>query len=138
MALRVLAYREKLLNEARLPYLTAEEREEVAALLARLEAECGQDVRRVILYGSKARGDAVFESDIDLLIVTNEAADRVKRAIEAFARKQGRWAEPQVFSADEYRSYQRLKLPFYVNARRDGIELWDEAARELEERLVPA
>jgi uncharacterized protein (UPF0332 family)/predicted nucleotidyltransferase len=137
MASRVLAFRQKLLNEERVPFLTAAEREEVAQLLARLEAECGQDVRRVILYGSKARGDAVFESDIDLLIVTKDGADRVKRAVEAFEREQEHWAEPQVFSAEAYRDYQRLKLPFYVNARRDGIELWNEEAQQIEERQVP-
>ncbi len=72
MAVRIS--RHKLLQEARTPYLTAQDREEVAALLARLEAECAQDVRRVILYGSKARGGAESESDIDLLIVARPRA----------------------------------------------------------------
>lgn len=136
MAVRISEH-SKLLQEARIPYLTAEEREEVAKLLARLESECAQDVRRVILYGSKARGEAVFESDIDLLIVANDGAERVKLAVEAFEREQARWAEPQLFSAIDWRNYQRLQLPFYVNVRRDGIELWDEVARKNEELEVP-
>ncbi len=135
MAVRISGH--NLLQEARTPYLTVQDRDEVAALLARLEAECAQDVRRVILYGSKARGDAESESDVDLLIVANDGAKRVQQVVEAFKREQGRWTEPQVISAEEYRNYQRLKLPFYVNARRDGIELWDEEALRSEERQVP-
>jgi uncharacterized protein (UPF0332 family)/predicted nucleotidyltransferase len=137
MASPILRTTSELLNPARVPHLTADEREEVAQLLKRLQAECGQDVYRVILYGSKARGDAAVESDVDLLIVTKDGLDCVKHAVEDFKSEQVRSAEPQVFSADEYRDYQRLKHPFYVNTRRDGIELWDEGAQRAEEQQLP-
>jgi predicted nucleotidyltransferase len=137
MASRVLSHRERLPNERRTPYLSAVDRHQVAALLARLEANCAEDVRRVILYGSKARGDAVFESDIDLVIVARDDVDRIKRAVKAFEREEEHWAEPQVFSREDWNNYRRLRWPYYVNVRRDGIELWDEEAQRSEELQVP-
>lgn len=68
-----------MLNPERVPYLTAEERAQVDELLARLEMECEADVSRVILYGSKARGDAVQWSDVDLLVATTNGAERVEK-----------------------------------------------------------
>ena len=37
---------------------------------------------RIILFGSRARGDAGAESDVDLLVVFPEVADKRKAAIE--------------------------------------------------------
>jgi len=62
MVEQVLSRGEKFLHETPTPYLVAEEREVLARFLARLERECGDAIRRVILYGSKARGDADAES----------------------------------------------------------------------------
>src|SRR3970282_284773 len=38
--------------------------------------------RRVILFGSQARGDAGRDSDVDLLVTFDEVVDRRRRAIE--------------------------------------------------------
>jgi len=37
---------------------------------------------RIVLFGSHARGDADPESDVDLLVVLPEAADKRKAAVE--------------------------------------------------------
>ena len=60
---------DRLLAEERLPYLTDRERKSLARFLERLEAECGDRVQRVVLFGSRARGDHDAESDVDLLVV---------------------------------------------------------------------
>jgi uncharacterized protein (UPF0332 family) len=36
-----------------------------------------------------------------------------------------------------YEEDQRFKTPLYVNLRRDGIEVWDPEARQIEEKQVP-
>ena len=42
-----------------------------------LKALCGKwPIERVVLFGSKARGDDVPDSDIDLLFITTEEMDR--------------------------------------------------------------
>lgn len=135
MAIPVLSKRRGLLNETRVPYLSEEERAQVSELLARFEAECETDVQRVILYGSKARGDAVQWSDIDLLVATTNGDDRVKKICRDF-ESDNSFIATQIFSHENWADYQRLKLPFYVNVRRDGIELWDELAQQSEESQV--
>lgn len=128
---------ERILREANAPYLVSEERAVLARFIARLEAECGNEIRRVILFGSKARGDFDFESDVDVLIVAKLGSERVKRAVDEFKSDLDVSFLPIIFSEEKYRYFQRLKLPLYVNLRRDGIELWDQSAWETEEREMP-
>ncbi|HID61479.1 MAG TPA: HEPN domain-containing protein [Anaerolineae bacterium] len=128
---------EKLLREGRVPYLAVPEREALARLLARLEEECGDRIRRVILFGSRARGDADEESDLDLLIVTADGEEQVKAVTRQFGGDEDLYGTTLIFSEDEYREWQRLRMPLYVNVRRDGVELWDEAAWNAEERDFP-
>jgi uncharacterized protein (UPF0332 family)/predicted nucleotidyltransferase len=138
---QVLSRGEKFLRETPTPYLVAEEREVLARFLARLERECGDAIRRVMLYGSKARGDADAESDTDVLIVVTDAAARVR--IKTIAREElsheleGFWFSWRILTEAEYVEYRRLMFPFYVNLRRDGVELWDPAASLIEEFEYP-
>lgn len=135
MPVQVLRKRSELLSPKRVLYLSDEERAQVAELLARLEAECNEDVQRVILYGSKARGDAESESDVDLLVATTNGTDRVKKICYEF-EYDNLFIAPMVFSRESWENNQRLKPPFYVNVRRDGIELWNDFAARLEESQV--
>lgn len=128
---------EKVLRETQAPYLVGEERAVLARFIAHLEAECGDEIRRVILFGSKARGEADEESDVDVLIVAKGKAERVKQVVDEFDVESDIVLLPIVFSEEKYRYFQRLKLPLYVNIRRDGMELWDPPAWETEEREFP-
>lgn len=136
MLIPAVSKRAELLSPERVPHLTTEERAQVDELLARLEMECEADVSRVILYGSKARGDAVEWSDVDLLVATKNGGQQVKKICREFEYDDS-FVATQVFSRESWENFQRLKLPFYVNVRRDGIELWDEFAAHLEEIQVP-
>jgi uncharacterized protein (UPF0332 family)/predicted nucleotidyltransferase len=127
----------KILRETQTPYLATEEREVLARFIAHLEAECGDEIRRVILFGSKARGDADEESDVDVLIVAKDGVERVRRVADEFDVESDIVLLPIVFSEEKYSYFQRLKLPLYVNIRRDGMELWDPLAWETEEREFP-
>lgn len=137
MTVQVLSRRNELLTAARVPHLTDEERAQVAALLARLEQECEADLQRVILYGSKARGDADQESDVDLLIVANNGVDGIKQVVEKWKDDFEFYSLPVIHSAETHRENQWLLPPFWVNVKREGIELWDESAAELDEREAP-
>lgn len=136
MSVQVLSKRADLLSPERVPHLTEEERAQVGELVTRLETECESDVERVILYGSKARGDAVQESDIDLLIATTNGAEQVKALCRDFESDTS-VISVVVYSRGDWEKNQQLRLPFYVNVRRAGIELWDDHAARLEEFLVP-
>jgi uncharacterized protein (UPF0332 family)/predicted nucleotidyltransferase len=141
MVEQVLSRAEKILHETPTPYLVAEEREVLARFLARLERECGDAIRRVILYGSKARGDADAESDTDVLVVVADDATRVKiqgiTREASFCELKGFSFSWRILTEAEYAEYRRLLFPFYVNLRRDGIELWNPAASLIEEFEYP-
>jgi uncharacterized protein (UPF0332 family)/predicted nucleotidyltransferase len=139
MVEQVLGRGERVLRETPTPYLVAEEREVLARFLARLERECGDAIRRVILYGSKARGDADAESDTDVLVVATdqEAAARVHRIHEIFQTESYTPLGVLVATEEGYRNLQYQKPPIYVNIRREGVELWNPTAQVIEELKVP-
>ena len=55
--------------DRRLSKLRSNERAGLAAFVERLRQHYGDDLQRVVLFGSKARGDFDDESDLDLLVV---------------------------------------------------------------------
>lgn len=128
---------ERLLREVSAPYLVGEKREALAQFLARLEAECADDIKRVILFGSTARGDADEESDIDLMIVTRGGIETLRRIRQWCLENRTDWISEIIYAEEMYQEDQRFKPPLYVNIRRDGIELWDLEEQALEERQVP-
>jgi uncharacterized protein (UPF0332 family)/predicted nucleotidyltransferase len=126
---------DRVLAEERVPYLTDRERKSLARFLERLEAECGDRVQRVVLFGSRARGDHEAESDVDLLVVTAEEQD--KAVVDRLTPRDEVVFFTLTMSEAKYRRYQRLQFPLYVNLRRDGVELWDPQQAELEKRENP-
>lgn len=141
MVAKVSERRERILRETQVPYLVAEEREVLARFLARLESECGDAIRRVILFGSKARGEADAESDTDVLVVVSDdvTRDRIKAITreDEFRDTEGFWLSWRLLTEEDYAEYRRLLFPFYVNVRRDGVELWNPAASLIEEIEYP-
>lgn len=120
----------ELLNK-RLSRLTSNERAALAAVVNRLRQRYGDDLLRMVLFGSKARGDSDAESDLDLLIVVRIPDDDYWK----------RWNEivdgtydleldySVVFSflikdEPDYRRMRRWNLLINRNIERDGIELW--------------
>lgn len=59
--------------------LTEKQRETVQRFAARLREALGGDLRAVWLYGSRARGEAHAESDVDLLVIADGGRDRYQR-----------------------------------------------------------
>lgn len=83
-------------------------------------------VERVILYGSKARGDDHAESDIDLLILTSRPVDhaeenRVVHALYVLELELGVLLTPLVVSTEEWDHGLYQVLPLHREVERDGI-----------------
>ena len=119
------------------PYLVGEKREALLEFLARLEAAHGAAIRRVILFGSHARGDADVESDIDLMIVIRGGIEELRAMRKWCLDNRTDWISEIIYAEEMYQESQRFKPPLYVNLRREGIELWDPQARQSEEEQVP-
>jgi predicted nucleotidyltransferase len=59
--------------------LKESERRVLARVSSRLHQELGSDLRGLWLYGSRARGTAHPESDVDLLVIADGGRDRYGR-----------------------------------------------------------
>lgn len=82
----------------------------------------------IILYGSAARNEATYESDIDIAITVKKEMDNQtkKRFIRWAADLDMRYEK--VFSIvdiqeDNMKKWESV-LPFYQNIRKEGIVLW--------------
>jgi predicted nucleotidyltransferase len=59
--------------------LTEKQREIVRLFASRLSKALGDDLRAIWLYGSRARGEAHADSDVDLLVIADGGRDRYQR-----------------------------------------------------------
>jgi type I restriction enzyme R subunit len=67
--------------------LTDAERVAVEQFVERVRESLGKDLDSIWLYGSKARGDAAEESDVDLLVLAQGGRARHREAVAAIARE---------------------------------------------------
>ncbi len=101
-------------------------REALVDARQQLQDMYGHRLRRVILYGSQARGNAREDSDIDVLVVLDEGANRheeFKRlsvvTMDLFERYR------LTFSLMPYDedAYHDLRRPFMQDVHAEGIDL---------------
>ena len=85
--------------------------------------------RRIILFGSRARGDAHEDSDVDLLIVLAEVKDRVAEMVRLARVLRGLIlpAELLVVSQAMFDDWSELPGTVYYDARHEGQTRYDAA-----------
>jgi predicted nucleotidyltransferase len=84
------------------------------------------DVRRYVLFGSRARGDATSDSDIDLLIVTERELEHCERHMISHEIFEVNLERDTQFSflcidAGTWESELHGYMPLHVNVTREGI-----------------
>ena len=85
---------------------------------------------KIILFGSRARGDAHPDSDIDLLVLFSEVADPNKRAAELY-RSLADFTRPMdivVSTSSRFERYRNVVNTVYWPASREGKVLYERAA----------
>lgn len=93
-------------------------------LKTKLRLIYGDRLKKVILYGSWARGDATNDSDIDLLVVLEgdlspgREIERMIGAITDVMLDHSELVSVYPVSEDDY---ERVNSPLLMNARREGI-----------------
>ena len=85
--------------------------------------------RQIILFGSRARGDAREDSDVDLLIVKSEVKDRVAEMIRLNRVLRGLILPAELLVVSQRMFEQLSEIPgtVYYDARREGQILYESA-----------
>ena len=99
----------------------------IEELKQRLPADVQRHIRRMIMYGSRARGDSTDESDLDLVALVDEKTPELEQAIDEIAY-QLMWDHDfkpiislKVFSEERFLSATARGLSFYRNVDREGV-----------------
>lgn len=89
----------------------------------------GENLEKVILYGSYARGDYDSESDIDVVALVRgdrkQLQEQLKQIWDVSAELElqyGTIVSPTVIPYEEYEQY-REDLPYYRNIEKEGVEI---------------
>ena len=92
-------------------------------LIHNLVKDLAPHSRRVVLFGSCAAGSDVLESDIDLLIVSQEGK-LIRSIVSAYADQIGRKISPVMMSANQFRHLRSKDRALYDRINY-GIALWE-------------
>ena len=80
--------------------------------------------RRVILFGSQARGDAGRDSDVDLLVTFDEVVDRRRRAIEIASLLRSAPFAKDILVASERDAARPMAGTAMADAIREGLVVY--------------
>jgi predicted nucleotidyltransferase len=101
------------------------------ALAERVRLALGDRVQRIILFGSRARGEAGPDSDFDLLVVLRELAPPEARPLRLSLyralRGAGVVAEPWVMAEEEFQETKSVVGGLAHPAFNEGVLLYENA-----------
>jgi len=104
------------------------QREALSRYLEILRQEYKDQISKVILFGSLARGESDPESDIDLLIVITNGDQKLKDEISMacfdIILETNVILSPLVMDRETYEWHKNYRDPLYNNIQKDGLDLW--------------
>ena len=107
--------------------LTDKERQAATDFANRVRQQFGDQVVSVLVFGSRARGEAEPDSDMDLLVIMSDAGPEIRRAIRYLAvevwLKYGIYLSTRVWNRAHWGKLEELQTLLYRNICKDGISL---------------
>jgi len=107
--------------------LTDNEQQALNVFVQRLYAQCGSHVQSVVLFGSKARGDAGPDSDVDVLVrLTDDNPELIWTARRLAARVSLEYdllLSVRAVGRSQWDKLSRYRFPLYQAIIAEGIDL---------------
>ena len=89
----------------------------------------GEDLSKVILFGSYARGDYQSDSDVDVMVLVKISPEEIEKIEESIfdlafdiEMEHGIHISPIIKNEDQFEYWVDV-LPFYRNVRDEGVEI---------------
>ena len=115
------------MSKANIEHLTPTEQQAILEFVQLLQKQLDGQVSSALLFGSRARGEASPDSDLDVLVVVDSDDWRVHKQIRYLAAdiclKYDVHLSSRVWSTSHHRELEELQTLLYQNIRRDGINL---------------
>lgn len=107
--------------------LSSDEEKAIETFVQRLQAEFGQELTDVRLYGSKARGEARSDSDLDILVLVTRSDYPLKHAILWLAAEislaHNVLLSPRVIPPEAWRKMAQANTLFFRAVQAEGVSL---------------
>ena len=103
----------------------AEDDPVLAAIKLRLNEALEDNIRQIILFGSRARGDAERDSDYDILLLLDKRSGLLEDKVDGIAYEMlERYGVVVTIFVDEVKAFQRDQSePLFCNIRQEGAVL---------------
>lgn len=110
-----------------LHYLSRNEKKVVLSFVEELRNRLGNEIIKIVLFGSKIRGDFSEESDIDIFILvrekTSDIRDKVGDLTADYIFDNDIPLSPVLYDSFEYQKNKELGSFFFENVEKEGISL---------------
>lgn len=107
--------------------LTSEEQTWLDTFRQALAKQLPDLIEEIIIFGSKARGDAGPDSDLDLLVILREGGRDRKREVRHIGHHLAAVSEVvpsiMVYTREEWTLRKQSDSPFYQAVMRDGVHV---------------
>jgi len=107
--------------------LALNEQTALETLLTRIQEQFGSQVLRAALFGSKARGDADANSDVDLLLIVTDDHWKFQQPLIEIGAEVGLEYDVlfdlRIISEQRWRYLESIQAGLYQNIKRDSIPL---------------
>ncbi len=117
-------------NQRRLQHLSEQDWVAVTGFTTRLRRQFNHDnIQHIWLFGSKVRGDAQSDSDIDLLIVVRDYDWALEKAITRVAVEidlaNDVVISDHIVDIERFAQMAARNEPLYRSISREGVDLWE-------------